>query len=67
MCGESYSEPREVWLQCQMCKFGAHEACTAGGGHFVCPNCDSDGDIDLCSSTLTIMIYCKGQAAVVNT
>jgi hypothetical protein len=46
ICGESYSRPREVWLQCQVCHLWAHKDCTEGGDYFVCPNCNSDDDVD---------------------
>lgn len=45
VCGESFSRPREVWLQCQECKLWAHSDCTAGDGYFICPNCESDDDM----------------------
>jgi len=45
VCGESFSRPREVWLQCQECKLWALSDCTAGDGYFICPNCESDDDM----------------------
>ncbi|KAL0809235.1 hypothetical protein ABMA28_011454 [Loxostege sticticalis] len=38
----SASKSREVWVQCQECKFWAHEACTPGLPNYICQNCDSE-------------------------
>ena len=46
ICGECYSEPGEQWLECQICKHWAHEACTDLSGYFVCTNCESDDDLE---------------------
>ncbi|KAK8738429.1 hypothetical protein OTU49_003872 [Cherax quadricarinatus] len=42
----SKSKPREVWIQCRMCKLRAHEAGTDEELFYTCPNCDSDDDFD---------------------
>jgi hypothetical protein len=36
------STSREVWVQCQDCKFWAHEACTPALPTYICQNCDSE-------------------------
>ncbi|KAL4223621.1 hypothetical protein ACF0H5_017090 [Mactra antiquata] len=38
----SHSRPRDVWVECQVCKLWAHEQCTPGTAQFICPNCESD-------------------------
>lgn len=38
----SASKSREVWVQCQDCKFWAHEQCTPGLPNYICQNCDSE-------------------------
>lgn len=45
VCGECYSAPKEVWLQCTRCKNWSHEKCTDGNSYYICHNCDSDDDI----------------------
>ena len=45
ICGETYSRPKEKWIQCQDCKLWAHLDCTDGGYFFTCPNCNSDDDM----------------------
>ena len=44
ICGENFylSRPGECWLQCQMCREWAHEACITGLCYFICSNCESD-------------------------
>ena len=44
ICCETFSRPKEQWIQCQVCIFWAHLACTPGGDYFICHNCDSDDD-----------------------
>lgn len=36
------SQPREVWIRCQHCRFWAHEACTPGKDNYICHNCLSN-------------------------
>ena len=42
ICTELFSNSNagEVWVQCQVCLNWAHEACTAGNLHFICPFCE---------------------------
>ncbi|KAK0148854.1 hypothetical protein N1851_010708 [Merluccius polli] len=42
VCLESFSRPREVWLQCWSCKSWAHKDCTDGRDFYTCHICDSD-------------------------
>ena len=42
----SKSKPREVWIQCRMCKLWAHEGCTDKDLFYTCPNCNSDDDLN---------------------
>ena len=42
VCGESWvqSKPEEIWVECQLCKIWAHDACTARETEmYICDDC----------------------------